>query len=47
MHVILVTMGSAGDLFPFLWIGRALRERGHPLIFSGPTCMHPMSMRLA
>jgi len=36
MHVILVTMGSAGDLFPFLWIGRALRERGHRVDFLGP-----------
>lgn len=36
MHFILVTMGSAGDLFPFLWIGRALRERGHRVDFLGP-----------
>ena len=36
MHVILVTMGSAGDLFPFLWIGRSLRERGHRVDFLGP-----------
>jgi rhamnosyltransferase subunit B len=36
MHVILVTMGSAGDLFPFLWIGRALCERGHRVDFLGP-----------
>lgn len=35
-HFILVTMGSAGDLFPFLWIGRALRERGHRVDFLGP-----------
>jgi rhamnosyltransferase subunit B len=36
MHFILVTIGSAGDLFPFLWIGRALRERGHRVDFLGP-----------
>ncbi len=36
MHFILVTIGSAGDLFPFLWIGRALRARGHRVDFLGP-----------
>ncbi|WP_137173272.1 glycosyltransferase [Massilia sp. HP4] len=36
MHFILATIGSAGDLFPFLWIGRALRERGHRVDFLGP-----------
>jgi rhamnosyltransferase subunit B len=36
VHFILVTMGSAGDLFPFLWIGRALRERGHRVDLIGP-----------
>ena len=41
MHVILVTMGSAGDLFPFLWIGRALRERGHRVDFLGPDLHAP------
>ncbi|MEM8511796.1 rhamnosyltransferase subunit B [Massilia sp. MP_M2] len=41
MHVILVTMGSAGDLFPFLWIGRALRQRGHRVDFLGPDLHAP------
>lgn len=36
MHVILATIGSAGDLFPFLWIGRALHARGHRVDFLGP-----------
>jgi len=36
VHFILATIGSAGDLFPFLWIGRALRERGHRVDFLGP-----------
>jgi len=36
LHFILATIGSAGDLFPFLWIGRALRERGHRVDFLGP-----------
>jgi len=36
VHFILATIGSAGDLFPFLWIGRALRERGNRVDFLGP-----------
>jgi len=32
----LVTIGSAGDLFPFLWIGRALQARGHRVALLGP-----------
>lgn len=29
MNVLLVTVGSAGDVHPFVGIGRALKERGH------------------
>lgn len=29
MRVIIVTIGSSGDVHPFVGIGRALRERGH------------------
>jgi rhamnosyltransferase subunit B len=28
-HFILTPFGSAGDVHPFLWIGRCLQERGH------------------
>ena len=35
-HVVLVTIGSAGDLFPFLRIGLALRAAGHLVSFLGP-----------
>ena len=41
MHVVVVTIGSAGDLFPFLWMGRALRERGHRVDFLGPVQHEP------
>ncbi|MBQ5946652.1 glycosyltransferase [Massilia sp. ST3] len=37
MHAIIVTIGSAGDLFPFLWIGTALHASGHRVDFLGPT----------
>lgn len=29
MNILLVTVGSAGDVHPFVGIGRALKERGH------------------
>ena len=28
-HIVIATVGSLGDLFPFLAIGQALRRRGH------------------
>lgn len=28
-HILIVTAGSHGDLFPFLGVGRALKQRGH------------------
>lgn len=36
LHVVLVTIGSAGDLFPFMRIALALREAGHRISFLGP-----------
>ena len=41
MHAVIVTIGSAGDLFPFLWMGRALRARGHSVDFLGPVQHEP------
>lgn len=29
MHVLLVPFGTDGDVYPFVWLGRALRARGH------------------
>jgi len=28
-HIALLPFGSAGDVFPFLWLGRLLRSQGH------------------
>jgi rhamnosyltransferase subunit B len=33
MKIILATFGSYGDIQPFLWMGRDLREHGHELLF--------------
>lgn len=35
-HFVVVTIGSAGDLFPFLALALALRERGHRVSFLAP-----------
>jgi UDP:flavonoid glycosyltransferase YjiC (YdhE family) len=29
LKFILVPMGSWGDVYPFLWLGKALASRGH------------------
>ncbi len=29
MHLLLLPFGSAGDVFPFIWLGRQLLARGH------------------
>jgi rhamnosyltransferase subunit B len=36
VHVVVVTIGSAGDLFPFLALALALRARGHRVSFLAP-----------
>lgn len=35
-RILLVTAGSAGDLFPFLRLGLSLRERGHRVTLAAP-----------
>jgi rhamnosyltransferase subunit B len=44
-HVVLVTIGSAGDLFPFLRMALALRAAGHPVSFLGPWLHEPYVRR--
>lgn len=36
MHAVVVTTGSAGDLFPFLKLATSLREQGFAITFVGP-----------
>jgi rhamnosyltransferase subunit B len=40
-HFIIVTIGSAGDLFPFMAMALALRERGHRVSFLAPEQHEP------
>ncbi len=36
MHIILATMGTDGDVFPYLGLGSALLERGHRVTLAAP-----------
>ncbi len=36
LHFVVVTIGSAGDLFPFMRVALALREAGHRVSMLGP-----------
>jgi len=36
MHAILVTMGTDGDVFPYVGLGARLRGRGHRVTLAGP-----------
>ena len=36
MHAILATLGTDGDVFPFVGLGRALHARGHRVTLAGP-----------
>src|SRR5438270_7566979 len=36
MHVILATVGTDGDVFPYVGLGRVLRARGHRVTLAAP-----------
>jgi hypothetical protein len=36
MHAILATMGTDGDVFPYVGLGVQLRARGHPVTLAAP-----------
>lgn len=42
LHVLIATLGSAGDLHPFLALGRALHARGHRVTLLGPEVFGPL-----
>lgn len=45
-HYVVVTTGSAGDLFPFLKLAAGLRARGHQITFVAPS-LHEDAVRRA
>jgi len=46
MRVLLITLGSLGDLLPFLTLGKALRSRGHEVCI-GTSSQHEPLIRQA
>src|SRR5262245_45875674 len=46
MHILLVTIGSAGDVHPFAGLGHALRRRGHRVTLVTNGYFEPLARRL-
>jgi rhamnosyltransferase subunit B len=45
MHVIITAIGSAGDVHPFIGIGRTLAARGHRITFCASAAFAPVAER--
>jgi len=45
MHAILVTMGTDGDVFPYVGLGAKLRWRGHRVTLAGPETYQGLAAR--
>jgi UDP:flavonoid glycosyltransferase YjiC (YdhE family) len=45
MHVILIPIGSSGDVHPFIGLGLALRERGHQVTLITSAYFEPLAQR--
>jgi rhamnosyltransferase subunit B len=45
MHAILVTMGTDGDVFPYIGLGARLRGRGHRVTLAGPETYQGLAAR--
>jgi rhamnosyltransferase subunit B len=45
MQVLIITLGSVGDLLPLLSIARALRSRGHEVSIAGSNTFEPLVRR--
>jgi rhamnosyltransferase subunit B len=46
MHVILATVGTDGDVFPYVGLGRALHARGHRVTLAAPETYRDRSLAL-
>jgi rhamnosyltransferase subunit B len=46
MHAILATVGTDGDVFPYIGLGCALRARGHRVTLAGPETYRDRSVAL-
>ena len=45
-HILLLPLGSAGDVFPFIWLGRQFLARGHRVTMI-TACMFEQAARQA
>src|SRR5260370_28097911 len=45
MHAILVSMGTDGDVFPYVGLGARLRGRGHRVTLAGPETYQGLAAR--
>src|SRR6059058_5888047 len=45
MHVVLVSVGTDGDIFPYVGLGAALRARGHSVTLVASEHYEPLAQR--
>ncbi len=45
MHAVLVTLGTDGDIFPYVGLGAALQARGHRITFVASEHYEPLAQR--
>lgn len=45
MHILIIAIGSAGDVHPFLGLGRSFKERGHRVSFCANPVFQPLVER--
>jgi UDP:flavonoid glycosyltransferase YjiC (YdhE family) len=45
MHVVLVSVGTDGDIFPYVGLGAVLRERGHSVTLAASETYEPLAQR--
>ena len=45
MHVLLVSVGTDGDIFPYVGLGVALRARGHSVTLVASEHYEPLATR--
>ena len=45
MHVVLISIGTDGDIFPYAGLGAALRARGHAVTLLASEHYEPLAVR--
>jgi len=43
MRIVLNSVGSTGDVMPFLALGQELKQQGHAVILAAPPNFQPMA----